>query len=295
MLPTILLTGLLATAGVKATAGVTSVITAPGLLPDWATSMAGVWYLEEGSTTTRASSGTCTTSCGLSRSGDATNDAANKMQGSYSNTFDNTGDYLSCTNANCGSALGVASSGGTGGSVSWGCWVYLTGNDNGVMLARTNSANSAGYSLNTAFNFLAFDLNCRVDSTNVTRTADSSSFPGNWMFVACSFDDTANSLTLFFNGSSAATGSPNSIASVSDTFYVGSGTAGTNGDFGGNLDECFVYKGAIDALDACRICSCGIDGSLCTYDTSTLAYIQKGRNVSYCGSCTLPTPTNATP
>ena len=297
IVPTILITGLLATAGVKATAGVSSVIVAPANTPSWASSMTGLWYLEEGTTNTRVSSGTCTTACGLARSGNTDRDSTLKQQGSYSNVFDGTGDFLSCTNANCGSDLGVASSGGTGGSVSWGCWIRPESSSNEVALARTNSENTAGYSLSALMDQVIgfrFDTTCRVNSTSVTRPYDDASLLNLWLFVVCSFDDSANTLTLFFNGASAASGSVSSITSVTDPFYIGS-AAFSGGDFDGNIDECFVYKGPMDATDACRICSCGVDGSLCTYDVTTGAYIEKGRNVGSCGSCTLPTASNSTP
>lgn len=305
MIPTILLGGVLITntSGVTITntSGVqilddSAVSNATG--SNWASLMTGVWYLEEGTTSTRTSSGTCTTSCGLSRVAGGNNDRTTTRvaQGDYSNTFDGTGDYLSCTDATCGGFLNGITD-GTNGSMTWGCWAWLDdGAVNTTYYMINKIASNAGYALSgTLDGFgLGVTANCVVNSTTASASPGTLySWQNKWQHFACSFDDTTNSLTSYQAGTAQGTASPTSISAGNSDFFLGGSGSFTN--FKGNLDECFVYKGtALSAASICRICSCGLDGSLCTYNPTLNVWINTGRNAYYCNSCTLPsTPTTA--
>ncbi len=59
----------------------------------------------------------------------------------------------------------------------------------------------------------------------------------------------------------------------------------SDGGFDGELDECFVAAGALTAAEVCRICSCGVDGSLCACDPADprrYAAAGTGRNGTAC-------------
>jgi hypothetical protein len=295
MIPIILLSGFLVASGTSVSSGIQivdeqSVSTSVG--GNWASLMEGVWYLEEGTTSTRVSSGFCTTSCGLTRTGNVTNNSTQLRQGSYSNIFDGTGDYISCTDANCGAVLNTAST----MSISYGCWVRPSGNPaNTTITIMDHLTSNAGYRLQATGDVLALtaSIQCTINSTSATKATDGndlSTWQGQWQHFVCSFDDTANTLTAYSNASSSATAAPTSIGSAIVDFSIG-GTAALN-NTAGNIDECFVYRGtALSSASVCRICSCGIDGSLCTYNPSTNEWINKGRN-NLCNNCTMPS--NAT-
>lgn len=313
MIPIILLGGTLIanTSGISisGTSGVQilddrSVSTSVG--GNWASLMDGVWYLEEGTTSTRTSSGVCTTSCGLSRVSGGNNDRSTTQvaQGTYSNTFDGTGDYLSCADATCGGFLN-GSADGTNGSMTWGCWVFLGGAYtppvSSTLYVINKIASNAGYALtvttdNFFGNVLADTANCTVNSTTASQTYNNSNrytWVNQWQHVACSFNDVSNTLTTYHSGTSQATAAPTSISAGNSDFFLGGSGSLTN--FFGYMDECFVYKGtALSAASICRVCSCGLDGSLCTYDPISNVWINKGRNEEFCNLCTLPsTPTTA--
>jgi hypothetical protein len=272
----------LGTSGVGAlsTSGVSTTAYAEVALPSWASSIEGVWYLEEGSTTTRASSGSCTTACGLARTGQTTSNTTNFMQGAASNTFDGVNDDLNCTNANCGTALGATS------NVTFGCWTRVTAYPNNLTNATllTRYTGTSGYALFLTWNTGV--MQCTINSTTVVATTANAT--GTFAHLVCVFDDTANTVEPFRNGVSDKTAaSVSTLSSGTATFNLGNNSGATQ-DYQGDLDECFVWKGAMTAAEVCRVCSCGIDGSLCTYNALSNAWANTGRNVSLCGSCTLP-------
>lgn len=289
----ILIGGLVALAGtgVKTNAGAKSAVTAEVAVPSWASSLQGVWYLEEGSTNTRVSSGSCTTSCGLTPGSAATNSSTTVIQGSYSNYLVDTN--LSCTNANCGSSLAPVSSGGSGGSVTYGCWVSQVGfrsTADNPLIRKHDGTN--GYLMSLRFS--TRDMICQVGSTSV----DGASFIDydRFFHLVCVFDDSTNTLTPYVGGKADAAGATvTSIGSNTKSFLLGD--ADNGGDYNiGYLDECFVSKSAMSAEAICRVCSCGIDGSLCGYNLATSAWGNKGRNLSHCGGCALPAdPTQSAP
>lgn len=68
---------------------------------------------------------------------------------------------------------------------------------------------------------------------------------------------------------------------------IGDHVSNSSEEVTGQLDECFVYAGALSPQSMCYISSCGIDGTACTrrgdlFDVS-------GRYTTNGGSRTLPT------
>lgn len=283
MIFAVLLTGLLATSGVKATAGVTE-IPAAQAPASWVSNMNAVWLLEEASGATRAASGSCGSSCNLSPSG-SPGQTTMHMEGSYSAVYVAGNDALTCTNANCGTALGPASTGGSGGSVSYGCWINF-GSTGSTPVARLSASKGYLFDMPTDGQ-LGRNAVCTIDATSATYSDGLDYTNKFWRHWVCRFDDSANTLNLYRNATSVASATPSAITSVSATFSLGLQALTTT------LDECFVYKGALTAKDICRICSCGMDGSLCSYFTATDAWADKGRNATFCDSCAMPTSPSA--
>lgn len=281
---TLLLTGLLVTNGVQATAGVSEIPSAQAPA-SWVDNMNAVWSLEEASGATRAAAGSCGSSCNLSPSG-SPGRTTMRIEKLYSAVYGASNDALTCTNANCGTALGPASSGGTGGSVSYGCWINF-GSTGATPISRLSASKGYALDMQTDGAFARIPT-CTIDATSAVYNDGTDYTNKAWRHWVCRFDDDANTLNLYRNATSVASATPSSITSVSATFSLGLQALTTT------LDECFVYKGALTAKDICRICSCGIDGSFCSYFTATDTWADKGRNATLCDSCTLPTsPTGA--
>lgn len=277
MLPTILLTGLMATSGVLATSGVSELpaVQAPA---SWASNLTAVWSLDEASGT-RVNSGSCGSACDLSTISGTPPGGTNRMEGSRAIEFNaGTLESVSCTDANCGSALGPASSGGLGGDVTYGCWMKIGWFDQNLMTRRSANGFIFDYTVNDGGGAY-----CKIDSTS---TALVTGIWADYHHVVCRFDDTNNDLDMFHDAAVVASAAPTSITAVSTTFQLRGITLS-------RLDECFVHRGALTDKDICRICSCGIDGSLCSYYSATDAWAGTGRNATWCGSCALPTSPSA--
>lgn len=270
-------------------------------VPSWSSYMTAVWNMDQASGATRTSGGSCGSTCDLSDNNTVNQSTSIKIEGTASADLTGSTNYLSCTNATCGSTLGVASSGGTGGSISFGCWAYPTSalplTKNQLLGKAVPSAGnpSTGYELDISGNLssVPFATLCIIDST-VTSANFKTAAASSWVHVGCVFDDTNNVLSPYADGTVGTTLGVGSITGTSADFYVGKiqSTSSANGgrDFSGNIDECFVVTGqALSAASMCRICSCGVDGSLCsTSTTDNTIWADTGRNLLYCNGCTLP-------
>ncbi len=318
-LPVILLSGFLASVGTSSETGNDGMYATAGvktgangaLMPSvsavsWAPYMAGVWNLDESGASTRVNTGACggtASNCNLTRSGDVTNNTTYFKQGTGSNVFDGSGDYLYCTNANCGSALGSVSNGNLGtGNISFGCWatenIGATSGELGSIIGKHDGTNGYDLWLDYGNALVAFSTaKCQVDSWTTWLPSYTSLLTGqrapNIQHYVCTFEDYTHSQVIYVNG---VTNKDLGVPGYSFAYYITANTAdfkigsGTNkGDFYGYADECFVYKGVLSARDVCRICSCGIDGSLCACGQEGQgAWDNVGRNATDCGSCTLP-------
>jgi hypothetical protein len=66
---------------------------------------------------------------------------------------------------------------------------------------------------------------------------------------------------------------------------------GARGTVAGNVDMCGWDATNLDDASLCKICSCGVDGSLCT--CSGTSFATTGRRTTDCGTCTLPSDCTA--
>lgn len=316
-LPVILLSGFLASVGTTSETGNDGMYATAGvkigngsLVPSqtaisWSPYMVGVWNLDEGGASTRVNTGACggtASNCNLSRSGTPTNDTTYFKQGTGSNTFDGTGDYVSCANATC-SALSIKSNGSLHtGSISYGCWSTLngsTGNRVGAIMGKHDG--TYGYELwidyGVAVGIYA-TAKCQIDSYTTWLPSYSTLLTAqkapNLNHYVCTYDDASATQSIIVNGSYkkdlGAPGYPtltNRLTSNTTDFKIGS--SGVKGDFYGYADECFVYNGVLSERDACRICSCGMDGALCACGQEGQGtWDNTGRRDTDCGGCTLP-------
>ena len=269
------------------TGGVSTLFVAETALPDWGDNMIAWWSLDENGTTDRVAAGTCGSGCNLVESGSIPNDSSIKQEGSASNYWNITeGDVLACTDANC-SALERAGSGDH--SLTWGTWLYPD-----IVALGTSLMEKGPFLGTTGFMLNLFDpasIQCWIDTTSrlggVLVASD-------WVHVACVFNDSAS--TVAGHGGDTLTTYtdvvPSSEASVSAmTENASDFTVSVFGTpMRAHLDEMFVYAGAMSTASICRICSCGISGSLCKCGSgpSTTNFSSTGRNGSECGACTLP-------
>lgn len=247
--------------------------------PDWGDDMIAWWSLDQDTTASRtATGGTCGSGCDLTASGSIPRSTSTKQEGAASVDFDFAEtDTLSCLDANC-SALERAGSGDH--SLTWGCWVYDDFGSTVFPMTKDPAAtDTSGYAIRLSS---GSSVSCLVGGTGDVAGGFGTNA---WHHAACTFDDTANEVETFLDAT--PTGSPASVSSMtenSQAFTIGGDGAMT--DYVGHIDECFVYEGKLSDASICRICSCGISGSLCKYVGPV--WTDVGRNVSACGSCALP-------
>jgi hypothetical protein len=264
---------------------------APAL--DWGSAFTAAWYLDEVSNgtspVTRAkSAGTCAgATCDLTDTNTVPSDAVNQQQGPRSATFTAANlEALSC--ASC-TALKPAA----GQSVTAGCWTRHTAGSYGPMLSVFGGA-TGGWYLDThdadaTHTSVAFGVGPSGPATVQATTAAGTLPLDTWAHVVGRFDNTGGQGQIFVNGqTSGAAASQSGFGTAPGAFSISQSVGGYGWD--GQLDECFVTSQVLTAAEICRLCSCGIDGTLCTCDAGTPAsYTDTGRNAGQCGSCTLPT------
>lgn len=249
---------------------------------DWTSNFDAVWFLDEVSGTRD------------NAEGDPNNDLTSNGLGSDNGVVkEGTRSAVSVaggsTYAFC--ALSDCETLNPTGSKTFGCWVntaLTTPLDDRSIMRVQQSDTREGYQLYQATSSRA---NCTlgmggvstlslVGTTNLTQNT--------WKHVVCRADSALQRGDLFVNATSEANGTflvgldplvSTGHFSISDSY---------DGDevFAGWLDECFVYHGALNDADVCRVCSCGVKGELCT--CSGTSYTDAGRNVADCGSCVLP-------
>lgn len=125
---------------------------------------------------------------------------------------------------------------------------------------------------------------------------------GSWCVVSLTFDDALDTFCLYVNGNvSACTGISNISEPATGTLaYFRFGNSSNSSKLDGLIDESGLRLGtAYSAAQVCRVCSCGIDGSLCSCDPLNpglyAAGSGTGLNVAQCGSCSLPACDSAAP
>jgi hypothetical protein len=123
--------------------------------------------------------------------------------------------------------------------------------------------------------------------TNRIITLDPAADPvaDTWYHVAFTHDNGTGQVVYGKSGSSidesqAASNTQNYAAS-DDTEFDLLSLSTNRGDL--FIDEVGIIDELLSANAVCKICSCGIDGSACTYSGST--WTDKGRSDTACGSC----------
>ena len=132
-------------------------------------------------------------------------------------------------------------------------------------------------------------------STQAAIASPSVCFAGSWCVVSLTFDDAADSFCLYVNGQQAAC---TALATVTEpptgtAAYFRFGYTSNSAKLDGLIDESGLRLGvAYSAAEACRVCSCGIDGAHCACDPLTpqlyAAGGGDGLNAARCGGCALP-------
>jgi hypothetical protein len=255
---------------------------------DWSSAFIAVWSLDEESNgttavTRRATSGWCGRECDLTDVNTTRSDAGSKREGARAARFARANDErLECANLTCDE---LRPAGGT--SFTIGCWSRLIFDDGTfrVMMNMRGDADKSGY-------FFGRDAAGRAvcavqNGDTVSALSHGSAFPvGSFVHALCTFDNTADRIQTWIDGK--ASGAPaiqTDITAPAGSFELSTDVVGN--DWDGQLDECFVAGFVLDAVEICRICSCGIDGSLCRCG-AVPNYASTGRNSSECGSCDLP-------
>ncbi|HSS55492.1 MAG TPA: LamG domain-containing protein [Gaiellales bacterium] len=247
---------------------------------NWVDDMVAVWYLDEASGTRVNAQGN--TAYDLSAIvGTAANDPTNKVQGAASFLADNNSKVRRAP----ANAIAAPSP-----PFTVGCWARPTdpsGTFDSAEVIGSHDFSVGGYVLDwtdatNRYGFLVCNgTGCTTATSGVATGADNA-----WRHVVGVF---ANATTIRAYVSGAPVGADTTVPgggyvpNTDDWFEIGGVSAGTS--FTGQIDECFVDNAALSAAAVCRICSCGLDGALCT--CSGAAYVGTGRNASACGSCTL--------
>lgn len=262
---------------------------------DWSSCMVAVWEFEEATNAARLNStlATCGVLCDLDQSNTADQETSIKVVGSASASMDGSTstDILGCPFADCGNGqLDVH------GSTTWGGFVRVTTDITSTSLlafgtvASGNQAYSVGRDATIDATFCAVTNGA---GTRVATDSGASAFPIDaWVFNACKFDDAANLMYVCPSAAcDAGTAQTDMRDQTAGTFTAGLVSATV--PLAGYIDESFVYSGVLSNVNLCRICSCGVNGSLCTCDSGTPAnYTSEGRNNAAppagCGNCTLP-------
>jgi len=257
---------------------------APTAAPDWSSSFIAVWDFEDSGALGANNGGSCGADCDLTNTS-VTQNTTTFKQGAAAGEFNASTDELRCPGATC-DELDLAGSG------TWFAWARLSTDTDNKSMLRDGQLGTTGRSYLLGRAGGATDtFVCNViqaDTTVVAQLGDTNEFPINeWHFVACRFDDSSNTLSLYHDGTvHGTTASPTDMRSVAGDFTLGAETGGSH--WLGQIDETGVTSVVLTDADLCRVCSCGVDGSACLCDGGDpTAYHFAGRNATDCQSCTL--------
>ena len=272
------------------------------MAPDWGPAFSGAWSLDEASDGTNPvtrlkSAGSCPgADCDLTDQqntlgGYAPSDAVNKQEGLRSAVFQNR-QTMDCVLASCNEIIPAG-----GESVTAGCWARHTATTYGPVAAAYSGGAIGGWYLDSdqsaaSHDSIAFGVGASGATTLEAKSAAGALPIDAWRHVVGRFDNPANDARVFINGAASGTSAAATDFNAStrpSEFQLGASFDTYKWD--GNLDECFVIKTPLSDAEICRICSCGVDGSLCFCEGTTYATpdsFGKGRNTTECGGCTLP-------
>lgn len=195
-------------------------------------------------------------------------------------------------------ALATELTGSGGSSFSWALWHKPADSTSGRRIFSLGDGGTGGGGCRIErADTERIVTRCRTSSADVTLTSDNNACPNSaWCHIAVTYDVSTNALRQYLNGVlNPASGQPatvtGGIATPLTTEFVRIGyNASSATDVSGHVDEIGLdFDVVYTAQQACRLCSCGWDGSLCSCSSGTPAnYIDSGRNAASCGSCTLP-------
>lgn len=251
---------------------------------DWSASFVAWWDLDESSGTRVATGGACSagSTCDLTDNNTVTQNTTTEVEGSAAAQFTGANnEYLSCNNGTCDALTDIT------GNITFGCWSRADSNVSNHGLIHNTWSNN-GYFLRISTNSSG-RYDCGVSQGTASQQADtgtSSAVTDTNTHVVCALNDTVE-LQGFVDGVPA--GTPNTslsamTAPTTQSFQIS--RSATSNDWDGMLDECFVIDDFLTDAEICRICSCQIDGSLCT--CAGASYLDNGRNSQTCsgGTCT---------
>lgn len=270
-------------------------------VPDWSPAFVGVYHCEEVSDVTRTNNecvdgitggtiacGFAGCDCDLSNNGTVAQDTVEKRIGAASCLMAAAdGDFLRCDMATDCNEFDL---GQGGASVTWGAFVRSTVDADQSYIAKSGST-IAQYRMGRSA--AADTFYCQAKNTSGTSIFASSPASASsinaWHFSACTFDNTANTIENYADG---IDGGPSAILTDlqggNGTFNLGH-TSSVSPELTGNIDEAWVYAGALITADKCRLCSCGVTGGACScLSTEPTLYVDEGYNDSMCDNCTLP-------
>jgi len=296
---------------------------ANGWTPDWGGSTWAWWSFDQpdGARFAEPMSGGCTHGaglCDLTRVNDPSSDTVHFQQGMASQHFVGDGDsefpdqYFRCNFADCAPSSATVGLNKSDQDFTFGAWVRPEAGSGGTWFINSKSDSTTG-GYQAQFSNAAGNPDktiCRInDSGNNPTTATGTATPAldTWLHVACRVY--AGNVALYENGVLQATAA-GTYAAANGTVWAVGGDA-TQADLIGSMDEVFFFNTAISDASICRVCSCGIEGRLCTCDvTDPTAYractvdgdcrapstcdgsFCRGRRVSACGSCTITATCN---
>lgn len=257
-----------------------SITTAAGgvcSIPDETDTFLAVWRMEEATSATRTNSSATGSNNNMLNSGSVEQDGVNYIEGTYSAHFTEADpDHLYCNKATCTDVV-------FSGSVSVLGW-FRKDNDTEHFTLWDSSNTYTGLVARA----LIGNNDCKVgDGADWGNTASGSADPTleTWYHYACVHDATASTVQNYLNGKTdGSSATQQSMVASTKTYQEMGRTSSIYLD--GNLDEWAIVDQALSPEELCHICSCQIDGSLCS--CSGGVYSDLGRNATYCQSCDLP-------
>lgn len=255
---------------------------------DWSgcASLVAYWKLDETGTNDRVPySGSCPTSdCTLTNINGVTNVTGIRGQAVASN---GGSKYVKCDDTDC-DELDFTSDFTIVNTFQPGS---LFGNWRSV---SKGAFGTRGYFLRHDIFLTANNPDFAVGTTSI-GTPVSTLSAGEWNFAAAYFDDTNDDINQYISSettgwSKGTDGTLTSLSGTTDQFRVAQASTTLTQ---GYVDELSAWGIVLTEAEACRICSCYVDGEGCVRDGT--GYIDTGWNDTICGSCTLPDSNAACP
>jgi len=255
-------------------------------IPDETGTFVAVWLMEEATSATRdnEAAASCGSNCDLSNSGSVEQDGTNYKEGTYSAHFtESDSDTLNCNHSTTCTGLDISP------SQSFLAWVRLDNTAENLGFIDTLAASSGFEFIFGGSSSNSFECKVGDGADNVTATGSVNQSATTWYHAACVMDGSGNSIQIYTDGGTDGSAvTQQGVGNIGESIFELAQDDGNLLD--GNLDEVAVIDQALSAAEVCHICSCGVDGSLCTATgtSPSCSYDDTGRNATDCSSCTLP-------